>query len=269
VATINLTMPIVMSIVMPTGLMGFADLDGVADCLDVDSDNDGITDLFEAVSGTGLMLLVDADRDGKLDATVAVGDNGLADVVELSAESATSQTGTADLDGDGILNYLDLDVDNDGIPDVVEAGNSDEQFDGRYDSFVDLDNDGLADVLLTSPIVPIDSDQDGIEDFRDLDSDGDGLTDRLETFGIDTDSDGLVDDPVDANADGLDDGYQTRATAMPDTDNDGFPDFRDIDSDADGVTDSEEAFGVANPSATANSSNSSNSSNSQVYKTRK
>jgi len=236
-----------------------ADLDGVADCLDLDSDNDGITDLFEAVSGSGLMLLVDANRDGKLDASVSVGENGLADVVERSTESATSQIGAADLDGDGIPDHLDLDVDNDGIPDVIEAGNRDEQFDGRYDSFVDLDNDGLADVLSASPIVPIDSDQDGIEDFRDLDSDGDGLTDRMETFGADTDSDGQVDNPVDANTDGLDDGYQSRATAMPDTDNDGFPDFRDVDSDADGVFDSEEAFGVTNPGETADLSSSSTS----------
>ncbi len=231
-----------------------ADLDGVADCLDVDSDNDGISDLFETVVDSGLILLVDADRDGRLDATVAVGNNGLANVVELSAESSTSLTGTADLDGDGIPNHKDLDSDSDGIPDVLEAGNSDEFFDGRVDSFEDLDNDGLADRLLAMPVVPIDSDQDGIEDFRDLDSDEDGLTDRLETFGIDTDGDGHVDNPVDANNDGLDDGYQSRATPLPDTDNDEFPDFRDIDSDGDGITDTEEAFGSSNPNPSVNPS---------------
>jgi len=229
------------------------DLDGVPDCLDIDSDNDGITDLFEAVAGSGLSLLVDADRDGKLDAFVTVGENGLADVVEHSAESSTSKTGNADLDGDGVRDHQDLDVDNDGIPDVVEAGSSDNMFDGLYDFFLDLNGDGLADRLLTSPIVPRDSDQDGIEDFRDLDTDEDGLTDRLETFGTDTDSDGHVDNLVDANLDGLDDGYQARAVAAPDTDNDGFPDHRDIDSDGDGVTDSEEAFGGAASGMSINS----------------
>ncbi len=221
-----------------------ADGDGVPDCLDLDSDNDGISDLLEAVSGSGLMILVDADRDGKLDDNVSVGENGLADVVETADESGMSLTGTRDLDGDGIRDHQDLDVDNDGIPDVVEAGSSDQMFDGRYDFFLDLDGDGLADRLLTSPIVAIDSDQDGIEDFRDADSDQDGLSDRFESGGDDADGDGRVDNFVDINMDGLDDSYALQARALPDTDQDGFPDYRDIDSDGDGVTDAEEAFGM-------------------------
>jgi len=222
-----------------------ADLDGVADCLDVDSDNDGITDLFETAAGSGLILLLDADRDGRLDSTVAVGENGLANIVETPVESSTSLTGDADFDGDGIPDHKDLDVDNDGIPDVVEAGSTDELFDGLYDVFVDDNSDGLADRLETEPfkLKLTDSDQDGAEDFRDLDADGDGLTDRFETFGVDTDSDGMVDNLVDANKDGLHDDYQSLAAELPDSDNDDVADFRDIDSNGDGVNDSEDTLG--------------------------
>jgi len=233
---------------------GDTDMDGVADCLDTDSDNDGITDLIEAVAGSGLMLLLDADRNGRLDSTVRVGENGLANVVETPVESSTSLIGKADLDGDGIPNHQDLDVDNDGIPDVLEAGSSDELFDGRLDVFVDVNGDGLADQLGTMPIEPRDSDQNGIEDFRDLDADGDGLSDRAESFGTDADAngDGQVDNLVDTNMDGLHDDYQNLAISLPDTDEDGLPDFRDTDSNGDGVTDTEEAFGSADLGTTNN-----------------
>ncbi|MGH1338714.1 MAG: hypothetical protein ACRBFS_21550, partial [Aureispira sp.] len=54
---------------------------------------------------------------------------------------------TGDTDGDGILDQLDLDADNDGIPDVVEAGGTDVNGDGRADDYVDADNDGFNDVV--------------------------------------------------------------------------------------------------------------------------
>ncbi len=63
-----------------------------------------------------------------------------------------------DQDEDGIANRLDLDSDNDGIPDVIEAGGADTDNDGRID---DADsNQGT----LTSPP---DSDSNGIPDFID------------------------------------------------------------------------------------------------------
>ena len=218
------------------------DNDGIVDCLDNDSDNDGIPDLVEAFSSVGLINLVDRNRDGRLDDNVSVGENGLADVIELSSESGTTNTGNVDLDGDGLRDQHDLDSDNDGIPDVVEAGSSDNDFNGLYDFFLDLDSDGLADRLSMSPILVRDTDQDGISDFRDWDSDGDGLTDRLETAGEDADGDGQVDRFVDLNIDGLNDAYTETKMVLADTDRDGFPDYLDTDSDGDGVTDAEEAF---------------------------
>ena len=76
--------------------------------------------------------------------------------------------------------YLDLDSDNDGIPDAVEKG--------------------------TDPNNPVDSDKDGIPDYRDLDSDGDGIPDATEKGSnpnvlADTDKDGIP-DYLDLDSDG-------------------------------------------------------------------
>jgi hypothetical protein len=52
-----------------------------------------------------------------------------------------------DLDGDGVANYLDLDSDNDGIPDIIEVGGTDSNHDGKVDSFVDINQNGYQDAL--------------------------------------------------------------------------------------------------------------------------
>lgn len=60
----------------------------------------------------------------------------------------------ADTDGDELFDALDLDSDGDGIPDAIEAGDTE---------------------LLTAPF---DTDGDGIPDFLDIDSDDDGVEDH-------------------------------------------------------------------------------------------
>lgn len=69
-----------------------------------------------------------------------------------------------DTDGDTIPDFLDLDSDNDGVPDEIEAG----------------------DTLLNTP--PKDFDGDGLPDFRDNDGDNDGVLDGDE----DRDGNGMV-----------------------------------------------------------------------------
>ncbi|MDD7885296.1 gliding motility-associated C-terminal domain-containing protein [Flavivirga sp. 57AJ16] len=99
-----------------------------------------------------------------------------------------------------------------------------------------------------------DRDGDGVEDFCDLDSDGDGILDTEEAGGSafdpsgDADGDGIANyldssdaTPgfpafTDANGDGVNDLY--------DNDGDGFPDYLDLDSDNDGIYDVIEAGGV-------------------------
>jgi len=227
------------------------DGDGVADCLDLDSDNDGITDFIEAIADPGLLRELDVDADHRLDSSLALGNNGLVDRVETAPDSGESITGFNDTDGDGLVDQNDLDSDNDGIPDVVEAvGGGDVDFNGSLDRFRDIDGDGLDDQLALLPIDIRDTDGDGTLDFRDTDSDQDGLSDRRETHGTDADGDGRVDQFADNNSDGLADTYLTDQMLPRDTDGDRLPDYLDTDSDNDGLPDEQEGGASATTSNT-------------------
>ena len=107
-----------------------------------------------------------------------------------------------DKDGDGVPNSFDLDSDNDGIPDVIEAGGVDTNGVGVLDNFSDTDGDGLSQSVdanntgasgsgngLGNP----DFDADGIPNSLDIDSDNDGITDLREAGLPDVNSDGRVD----------------------------------------------------------------------------
>lgn len=135
-----------------------------------------------------------------------------------------------DGDEDGIPDPFDLDDDNDGIPDADEGT-------------ADLDGDGIPNYL------DLDSDNDGIPDIIEAgltDADGDG---RIDTYGQadwDIDGDGLgniVDgdpfDPSEAASDVFESFDGNR-----DYDNDGIPNWYDLDSDNDGIPDLIEAGGA-------------------------
>ena len=89
------------------------DGDGRPNYLDRDSDNDGIPDTIEA-GGT------DANGDGVADGFIDTDNDGFND--NIDTETLGTPLIAADKDGDGRANYLDVDSDNDGIQDVVEAG---------------------------------------------------------------------------------------------------------------------------------------------------
>ena len=221
------------------------DNDGIADCLDLDSDNDGIVDLIEAVTDRGLLDRLDADGDGQLDQAVALGRNGLADPVETQPDSGQSTVGRGDQDSDGRFDQIDLDADNDGLPDIIESGGTDNDFDGRLDRFRDIDGNGLSDQLTLFPITVRDTDKDGIFDFRDLDSDQDGRTDLLESSGDDVDGDGRLDRFEDSDGDGLDDAYSATTAGTLDIDGNGVPD--QLESGPDESTASEPGDSTADP----------------------
>ena len=88
-----------------------------------------------------------------------------------------------------------MDSDNDGISDKIE-GIVDTDKDGLPD-FRDLDSDG--DTYPDKVEGNVDTDKDGIPDILDLDSDGDGITDVVEADGTDANQDGRADGKVDAN----------------------------------------------------------------------
>lgn len=230
------------------------DSDGVGepDYKSIDADGDGIPDLVEGFAGC-LDTQAPADRcdgvDSNLDGVADDANSGTPDTdgdthddyQELDSDNdgiVDSIEGIEDTDGDGLPNYLDLDSDNDGIPDLVEgdvACLDIAPLDARCDG-PDADGDGLADDV--SGVTPPDTDGDGVPDYLDLDSDNDGGLDTIEGgqgCADTTANDGVCDSGNDGDGDGLVD--DSNLSTPPDSDNDGVPDYRDLDSDNDGLLD--------------------------------
>ncbi|MDT0606899.1 gliding motility-associated C-terminal domain-containing protein [Croceitalea rosinachiae] len=183
----------------------------------IDADNDGIIDSFEDLN-------LDGDNNPATDPT--------------------------DTDGDSIPDYLDIDSDDDGIPDNIE---SQDTIGYISPSGEDLNTNGLDDAYEGNGnigLIPIDTDGDGLPDYVDDDSDGDGVPDNIEAHDFDQDgAPDLVWTGSDKDMDGLDDGYEgdtqidddindeidDPSSDLPDTDQDGEPDYRDLDDDDDGI----------------------------------
>ncbi|MDA9008242.1 T9SS type B sorting domain-containing protein [Flavobacteriaceae bacterium] len=149
-----------------------------------------------------------------------------------------------DRDNDGIVDAFDADSDNDGITDIIEA-----QGTGVILTGVDTNLDGLDDVF-TSPITPIDSDNDGVYDYLDLDSDNDGVYDLFEAghTQLDADLNGIIDNSsTSVGINGLVDALETIADnfilnyTVSDLDADTIFSYLDPDSDGDNCTDVIEA----------------------------
>ena len=148
-----------------------SDGDGIEDALDLDSDNDGILDLFESAATSISLTGTDTNLDG------------LDDIFDSVATNV-------DTDGDGIPNYVDVDSDNDGIFDLTEAGhgNADVNFDGILDNAnaTSVGTNGLLDTLETTVdsgslnYTVVDTDGDNLFNFVELDSDDDACFDVIE-----------------------------------------------------------------------------------------
>ncbi len=152
-----------------------------------------------------------------------------------------------DDDGDGIFNRLDLDSDNDGIPDNIEAQSTKDYI---TPSGNDSDNDGLDDAydnnlsgsVNSIGINPTNTDAsattsaDTIPDYLDLDSDGDGIFDVVESgTGLPNNGNGMSTGTFGIN--GLNDLVETGNTDLGYTDVNGVFDntqtdnFTDTDAD--------------------------------------
>ena len=171
----------------------------------------------------------DTDGDGVVDYFDLDDDNdGIPDLIETNADS----------DGDGIPNSLDRDSDNDGIPDIIESGGVDVNGDGVVDivgeSFWDNDGDGFAfgfdgNDIDSNVVASVVFDPYSSQNDRD----GDGIPNYLDA---DSDNDGIPDlieiGGIDTDGDGVID-YPTIGdpTSMTDNDHDGFFDLYDPDDD--------------------------------------
>lgn len=204
----------------------FCDASGLArTCVECRTTDDCVGD--ETCSSEGVCLGSDADGDGLSNADdLDDDDDGIADTLEASD--------TLDMDGDGLPNALDRDSDGDGIADVVEVGGEDTDGDGVWDGIVDTNHDGIADAR-EGDVTLFWSDADGSPDFLDADSDDDGIEDSVEAS--DADHDGVADQSAsgdDNDNDGLDAAFDSTeggtAVALPDQDNNGIPDYRDFEA---------------------------------------
>ncbi len=154
--------------------------DALPDIYDLDSDNDGLWDTVE----TGVVAPRDNDRDGRIDAPPGtVGSDGIADFLQrINDATCCDITGDGiddviprNSDGTDLPDFQDLDSDNDGIFDLLEAGGVDVDNDGRVDNFVDIvDVDGVDDGLRALPLSPPDTNGDGFSDYLDPTADGSG-----------------------------------------------------------------------------------------------
>ena len=271
-------------------------------CPDIDDDNDGIPDYVEInmplalqdanINGVpnwndpAYIGYIDNNADGfndRFDPSADEDNDGIINFYDVNFAGYVDSNGDGvndnmDRDLDGIPNHLDLDSDNDGIPDTVESYGVDQNGDGLIDNYSTSDNDGFSqNVDASAGGVPASGiglgaqnfDGDALPNYLDADSDNDGIPDVLEALGTDANNDGYIDGFTDNDADGLSDNVDSDAgndgiaenTAIsllrtgPDANGDGRADnypFKnmdnqtrpnpyDLDSDMDGITDVKEA----------------------------
>ncbi len=177
------------------------DMDGVANHLDLDSDNDGIYDIVESANGA-----LDTNNNGRTNNLV--GANGLDDTIEDN-DTALATINVAlipNTDASGNFDYLDIDADADGIVDNIEA-----QATNMYiapNTIVDVNG-----LLYNTGLIPVDTDlaigSDNIPDYQDTNSDDDVRDDFIEGWDLDNNGipETLVVVPADSDNDGLDDVY--------------------------------------------------------------
>ena len=155
------------------------DGDGVPNYLDLDSDNDSFFDVDEAniyngdgdINGDGKGDLLDTDKDGILD--LYDNNTGFGTTVRAYAQ---------DTDSNSTPDYLQLDSNSDGIKDIQTGlySSLDANNDGIIDGSTDIDKDGILDSFDTNTLV--------IGSPRDLNRklflDFDGRNDYAESTGV-------------------------------------------------------------------------------------
>ncbi len=220
------------------------DGDNISNADDIDDDNDGIPDSLE---NNGLSIDLDTN-----------GDN-LPDYLDITAPTFVDNdnnniSDVFDFDGDSVLNQYDLDSDNDGIFDIVEAGNTDKDTNSNGMTNNSVGTNGLDDILEVANVnfdtniadinytIP-NNDTDANFNYLDIDSDNDGIVDNIEAQLTPTITEpNLYVAPLNTfNIFGIDDAYLNGLTPI-DTDGDTTPDYLDINTDDDARDDATEGW---------------------------
>src|SRR5690606_4079973 len=148
---------------------------------------------------------------------------------DLAIDDIVISQPLCDTDGDGIPNIFDLDSDNDGISDIVEAHLNAIDVTGGNDDltgivgWVDANGNGMDDRF--ESLTPVDTDGDGIPDYLDLDSDNDGLFDVDESGATNSNNPSFRNGDGDIDGNGVGDGPDTDAYREKDADGDGIVEF--------------------------------------------
>ena len=204
----------------------------------IDSDGDGFVDADEIAIGTNQFDFrsypTDIDRDGILDFYDGDIDND--GYLNEDDEFPFDPLEWIDLDGDGIPDNADQDDDNDGVPDI--------SVNWREDYLIQ-------DLFPNDPNESTDFDRDGVGDNGDPDDDNDGVNDNLDAFPfnpyewLDSDNDSIGDNTdLDDDNDGYSDFDEQSVGTDPlnpndypaDLDGDFVPDIIDSDRDGDGIS---------------------------------
>ncbi|MDC0001052.1 gliding motility-associated C-terminal domain-containing protein [Flavobacteriaceae bacterium] len=229
-------------------------------------DEDGSLSVEEVQSSGSISYdarFIDSDGDGFVDA----------DEIAIGTDQFDFRSFPTDIDSDGILDFYDGDIDNDGYL------NEDDQFPNNPNEWIDSDGDGIPDnadndddndgvydfsvnwqenyisqdLFPNDPNESSDNDRDGIGDNADTDDDNDGVEDSQDAFPfnpnewLDSDNDSIGNN---SDEDNDNDGYSNfdeiaigtdplDASDFPaDLDSDFIPDAIDADLDGDGIPNS-------------------------------
>jgi gliding motility-associated-like protein/uncharacterized repeat protein (TIGR01451 family) len=183
----------------------------------------------QSVTVIATHIITDEDRSNEMVINTAI------------AESTAPNGDIVTDESDDPNDLTDVDANGDGEPDDPTIVEYDADCDGNPNSTdIDDDNDGILDVVEGD----VDTDGDGIIDRLDIDADGDGIPDNVEAqdtveyiepTGVDSDGNGL-DDAYEVTP-GSGEGLTPQNTDGTFDNSDTIPDYLDLDSDNDGVSD--------------------------------